>query len=125
MKHYNNTEEYLATLPEEKQIILRKLREVLRKALPKAEEVISYSMPAFKQGGIICWFAAAKNHYAIYVYPRVMGVFKKELKEYSGTKSAIHFAYDKRMPVGLITKIAKESLRQNLTKTALKRSSKK
>ena len=60
------------------------------------------------------WFAAAKNHYAIYVYPRVMAKFKKELADYSGTKSAIHFAYDKAMPVGLITKIAKEPLRENI-----------
>jgi len=118
---YKTTEEYLATLPNEKRAVLTKLRAALRKALPQAEEVISYAMPAFKQDGIVIWFAAAKNHYAVYVYPRVMAVFKEELKDFSGTKSAIHFSYDKAMPVKLITKIAKESLRQNLAKSNKKK----
>jgi uncharacterized protein YdhG (YjbR/CyaY superfamily) len=113
---YKTIDEYLATLPKEKQGTLKKLRETLGKALPKAQQVISYSMPAFKQDGIVVWFGAAKNHYAVYVYPRVTSVFREELSEYTGTKSAIHFAYDKPMPARLITKIAKESLRQNLAR---------
>ena len=113
---FKTVEEYFARLPERDRDVLEKLRETLRRALPKAEEVISYAMPAFRQEGIVVWYAAAKDHYAIYVYPRVMGVFKEELTSYKGTKSAIHFAYDKPLPARLITKIAKESLRQNLEK---------
>src|SRR5437879_6250344 len=90
--------EYLKSLPKEKQAVLKKLHEVLSKALPKAEEVISYSMPAFKQSGIVVWYAASKNNYAVYVYPRILAMFQEELSEYSGTKSAIHFAFDKPIP---------------------------
>jgi uncharacterized protein YdhG (YjbR/CyaY superfamily) len=118
---YKTIDEYLATRLPEKQATLKKLRDALRTALPKAEGVISYSMPAFRKEGIVVWFAAAKNHYAIYVYPRVLSMFRKELSEYGGTKSAIHFAYDKAMPVKLITKIAKESLKQNLEKLEAKK----
>jgi uncharacterized protein YdhG (YjbR/CyaY superfamily) len=105
-------EQYLSTLPIDRRVKLEKLREVLRKAAPEAEEVISYSMPAFKDGKIVAWYAAAKNHYALYVYPRVRNVFAEELSEYAGTKSSIHFEYDKSLPVKLVSRIAKESLRQ-------------
>jgi len=117
MKKYKTTDQYIESLPEEKQAVMIQLRQILRKALPDAEEAISYSMPAFKQKGIVVWFAAAKNHYAIYVYPRVMAIFKAELKGFSGTKSAIHFEYGKPMLTKLIARIAKESLRQNLEKS--------
>jgi uncharacterized protein YdhG (YjbR/CyaY superfamily) len=73
-------------------------------------------MPAFRQEGIVVWYAAASKHYAIYVYPRVKELFKEDLTAYKGTKSSIHFEYDKSVPVRLITRIAKESLKQNLAK---------
>ena len=109
-------EAYLAGLPPPQREILEKLRQVIRKAAPEAEEVISYAMPAFKQSGIVVWFAAAKNHYAVYVYPRVKESLAEQLDGYEGTKSSIHFDYGKPMPVRLITAIVKESLTQNLAK---------
>ena len=118
---YKTTEQYLDTLPADKCDTMKKLREILHKALPDAEEVISYAMPAFKQDGIVVWFAAAKDHYAVYVYPRVMSVFKEELKTFSGTKSAIHFSFEKAMPTKLIARVAKESLKQNLFKSRPKK----
>lgn len=113
---YKSVEDYFKAISEREREVLATLRNTLKRALPNAEEVISYSMPAFKQEGIVVWYAAAKNHYAIYVYPRVMSVFKEELKAYSGTKSAIHFDYNKPVPARLVTKIAKESLKQNLSR---------
>ncbi len=107
---------YLAALPPPQREILEKLRQIIRKAAPEAEEVVSYAMPAFKQAGIVVWFAAAKNHYAVYVYPRVKESLAKELEGSDGTKSAVHFSYDKRMPVRLIESIVKESLKQNLAR---------
>src|SRR5579872_4049213 len=123
MKPPKSTQEYLDALPDDKRDTLKKLRDLLRRTLPDAEEVISYSMPAFKQEGIVVWFAAAKNHYAIYVYPRVMAIFKEELHSFSGTKSAIHFSYDKAMPQKLIAKVVKESLKKNLGKVREKKKS--
>ncbi len=111
-------EEYFAGLSEMELSALTRLRETLKRALPNTEEVISYNMPAFREEGIVVWYAAAKKHYAVYVYPRVMAVFKEELKPYGRTKSAIHFSYEKPMPVRLIAKIAKESRKQNLARRA-------
>ncbi len=118
---YKDVETYLAALPELERKVLMKLRGTLTRALPRAEEVISYSMPAFRQEGIVVWYAAAKKHYALYVYPRVMAVFREELRAYGGTKSAIHFDYRKPLPARLIARIAKESLLQNLERAAKKK----
>jgi uncharacterized protein YdhG (YjbR/CyaY superfamily) len=111
-------EAYLIPLTSPQRAQLEKLRQVIRKAVPNAEEIISYSMPAFRQEGIVVWYAGAKNHYAVYVYPRVKMLFTKELVGFKGTKSSIHFEYGKPVPVKLITAIVKESLRQNLTKAS-------
>ena len=40
--------EYIAAFPQNVQQTLEKLRLTIKKAAPKAEEVISYQMPAFK-----------------------------------------------------------------------------
>ena len=112
----NPVDDYLKKLPLAKQQALREMRAVLRAALPEAEEVISYSMPAFRQEGIVAWYAAASKHYALYVYPRVKQLFADQLKPYKGTKSAIHFEYDKPLPKRLVARIVKESLKQNLAK---------
>ena len=52
---------YIAEQSEEVQPILQKLRQTIKKAAPKAEEVISYQMPAFKYHGMLVYFAANKN----------------------------------------------------------------
>ena len=51
-------DEYISRFPEELQEKLEKIRQTIKKAAPEAEEVISYQMPAFKQNGILVWFAA-------------------------------------------------------------------
>jgi uncharacterized protein YdhG (YjbR/CyaY superfamily) len=111
---FTTVDEYIASLPKDRQVILQKMRETIRKAAPDAEESISYAMPAFKQNGVICWFAAAKNHYALYIVPKLKNVFKEKLSEYSQTKSAIHFKYDQAMPVRLISEIVRYKVKDNM-----------
>ena len=62
---------YIAAFPPEVQRILEKIRRTVREAAPGAREVISYRMPAFKQNGVLVYFAAFKNH--IGLYPPVGG----------------------------------------------------
>ncbi len=66
-----NIDAYIAAFPPEVQQILEKIRRTVRAAAPAAREVISYRMPAFKQNGILVYFAAFKNH--IGLYPPVGG----------------------------------------------------
>ena len=58
----NSIDEYISSFPEERQKILRKLRDTIRKSAPEAEEKISYQMAAFAFKGILVYFAAQANH---------------------------------------------------------------
>ena len=55
-------DKYIAGFTKEKQKLLKQLRYTIRKAAPNAQETISYGMPAFKQDGMLVYFAAWKDH---------------------------------------------------------------
>lgn len=112
--------EYIAAFPPKGQAILKKIRSTVRKAAPKAEEKISYRMPAFFQNGILIYFAAFKEH--IGVYPPVRGDEKlnKALARYRGEKGNLKFPLDEPMPFELITKIVKFKVKENEAKVRSK-----
>lgn len=91
---------------------LNEIRSIIREALPGAEEVISYGMPAFKQGKVLVYYAANKQHLGYYPTSSPMEVFADELSKYKTSKGAIQFPYDKKLPKALIKKIAKYRLQQ-------------
>lgn len=107
MKKPQHIDEYISWFEGETQEKLIQIRETIRKAAPKAEEVISYGMPAYKQNGILVYFAGYKKH--IGFYPTGMGIsaFKDELEGYVFSKGAIQFPLDKKLPLTLIRKIVK------------------
>lgn len=74
-------DEYISAFPPDVQKKLRKIRATIKKAAPRAEESISYSIPAFKQDGVLLYFAAFKNHISVYPAPRDVKEFKTELAE--------------------------------------------
>ncbi len=113
-------DEYIAACPKNIQKKLLELRATIRAAAPKAEEKISYQMPAFAQNGILVWFAAFKDH--IGFYPKGSGIkaFEKELAGYETSKGTVRFPLDKPLPHRLITKIVKYRIAENM-KTAKKK----
>lgn len=111
-----NIDEYIQSLPEGRQAILEKLRLTIQKAAPSATETISYGMPAFKGSSVFIWFAAAKNHYAIYPYPKTILVFKDKLKPYSISKGTIQFSYDEPLPIKLVIEIVKFRVQEDKKK---------
>ena len=115
-----NFEEYIAGFPEHVQGILQELRETIKKAAPKATEVISYSMPAFRLNGMLVWFGGHSKH--IGFYPRASGIaaFKKELSVYKNAKGSVQFPIDKPLPKALITKIVKFRVNENMGKAGTK-----
>ncbi len=106
---FKSVDEYLATLPEDVQAILQRVRSAIRKAVPAAEEVISYQIPAYKLGGgRLLFFAGWKRHYSL--YPATAGVvaaLKDELAPYEISKGTIRFPLSEPVPVKLIERIAK------------------
>lgn len=113
-KQYPEIDAYLAAQSDRDRLPLEKIREIIRKALPEAEEAISYQMPSFKYHGMVAWYAPSKNHYAIYMPPKFLVQFKEQLSAYSQTKSAIHFDYNKPVPEALITEMVVAAARENL-----------
>jgi uncharacterized protein YdhG (YjbR/CyaY superfamily) len=118
MKSSNNrftgVEEYISQYPEDIQKILQQIRAVIKKAAPKATEVISYGMPAYKQNKVLVYFAVNKNHIGFYPTPNPINVFSKELEGYKTSKGAIQFPLDKKTPLTLIFKITKFRVKEDL-----------
>jgi uncharacterized protein YdhG (YjbR/CyaY superfamily) len=111
---------YIAIQPVEIRETLEKLRQIIKKNVPEAEELISYQMPSFRFHGKLVWFATFKNHYSVFFLPKVLEAFKDELTPYETTKSAIKIPLDKRVPVSLITKLVKYGAKDNLEKVKIK-----
>ena len=97
-----NVDEYIATFSPEVQVILQQVRQVVRRAAPDAQEVISYQMPALKLNGILVYFAAFKKH--IGFYPPIKGDARLEeaASPYAGEKGNLRFPLDKPIPYDLI-----------------------
>ena len=103
-----NIDEYLAALPDDKRVALEKLRKTIRAAAPKAEECISYGIPAFRlDGRMLVAFGAAANHCAFYPGSFPVEAHKDELKDYDTSKGTIRFPADKPLPVALVRKMVK------------------
>jgi uncharacterized protein YdhG (YjbR/CyaY superfamily) len=106
---FTSVEEYIATFPEGTQKVLRQLRGTIRKALPEAEEVISYKMPAYRLGDRpVVWFAGWKTTYSIYpLTGRLFKELKGELTPFKVNKATLRFPLSQPVPVKLIARIAK------------------
>lgn len=108
--HFKSVDEYIAAQPKGVQGLLNRVRSAIRKAVPGAEEVISYNLPTYKQRGrgVIC-FAAWKEHYSIYgATAPLVAAFKDELAPYEvNDKGTIRFPLSDPVPVKLIEAIAK------------------
>ncbi len=113
-------DEYIAGFPKEIQEILEKLRVTIKKAAPQSEETINYAIPTFTLNGNLVHFAAAKNHIGFYPAPSAIKAFNEELSVYEGAKGSIKFAIDKPLPLGLITKIVKFRVKENLERAKAK-----
>jgi uncharacterized protein YdhG (YjbR/CyaY superfamily) len=106
---FNSVDEYIAAQPDKTRSTLERVRGAIRKALPKAQETISYKIPAYRlNGDVVLYFAGWKHHFSLYpVNERLVAAFKDELAEYEVEKGTIRFPLGKPVPVKLIERIAK------------------
>jgi uncharacterized protein YdhG (YjbR/CyaY superfamily) len=106
---FKSVDEYIAARPEAVQEILQRVRSTIRKAVPEAQEVISYKMPTYTlYGDRLLHFAGWKQHYSIYAATeQVVAAFQDELASYQIDKGTIRFPLSGPVPVKLIARIAK------------------
>ncbi len=111
----------LARFPDDVRVILEKVRTTIKTAEPEAKETISYQMPAFKQHGILVYFAGWKKH--IGLYPPVSGdkSLEKAVARYAGLKGNLQFPLDQPSPYELIERIVKLRVKQDSARAATKR----
>ena len=107
-------DEYLEKVPDNMRDLLEKLRQTIRKAAPKAEEIISYQIPTYKYLGPLVHFAAFKDHCSLVVINKsILKTFEKELQLYKTSGTTIHFTAAKPLPASLVQKIVKIRIKDN------------
>ena len=119
--------DYIALQPRAAQLALDRVRRAIHKAVPDAEECISYSIPAFRWNGrILLYFAGWKEHYSIYPAGDAMSAaFQGELDAYRASKGTLRFPLDKPVPAALIGRIAEFRARAIAARRPAKKLAKK
>lgn len=115
---FKSVDEFIASRPEGERPVLEKFRSTIRAALPEAEEVISYQLPAYKQNGYVIYFAAYDRHYSISCPPpfTVFEHFAERLRPYKKSVSTVQFQKTEPIPFDLIAAMAKYKASENATK---------
>ena len=114
---FQTVEEYFSIFPDDIKQKLEKIRQTIKKAVPEANEIISYNMPAFRYYGILVYYAAHKNHIGFYpANTEVLEIFKNKLSAYKTSKGTIQFPYEVDLPISLIKNIVIFRSEQNIHK---------
>ena len=108
-------DEYLAALSDDKRTALEKLRKAIKAAVPRAEECISYQLPAFRlDGKMLVAFGATANHCAFYpMSSSTVAAHQDDLKDYDTSKGTIRFQPDHPLPAVLVRKLVKARIADN------------
>jgi len=106
---FQSVDAYIAAQPEAVQGLLERVRAAIRKAVPGAEEVISYRIPTYRlPAGPVLYFAGWKAHFSLYpASERLVGAFKDELAGFKINKGTIRFPLGEPVPHKLIERIAR------------------
>ena len=106
---FKSVDDYIVSQPEAMRGLLERVRSTIRKAVPAAEEVISYKIPGYKlHGRPVLYFAGWKQHYSLYpATNQLVAAFKHDLAPYKVNKGTIRFPLSQPVPVTLIGRIAK------------------
>src|SRR5690349_15470106 len=116
--------EYIASAPPKARTALRQIRSAVKKAAPRITERISYRIPTFDlDGKYLLYMAAFKDHVSI--YPATAGMMAKygtELKHYRSGAGTLRFALEERLPLTLITRLARLRVQERRAASAQRRS---
>jgi uncharacterized protein YdhG (YjbR/CyaY superfamily) len=111
---FKSVDEYMASQPEAIQPVLERVRRAIRKAVPGAEELISYQIPTYKlHGKPVIYFAGWKQHYSLYpATAELLAAFQTELAPYKISKGTIRFPLAEPVPVELLEGIARQRAKE-------------
>ena len=112
---------YIAGFPKPVQPLLRKVRRTIRAAAPRAAEVISYNIPAYKQHGMVVYFAGFKAHIGLFPPVRGNAALEKAAQRYAGPKGNLRFPYNEALPLALVSRIVRLKVKQDRDRAALRK----
>jgi uncharacterized protein YdhG (YjbR/CyaY superfamily) len=108
---------YIATQPEDVQVLLQNIRHTIQEVVPSVEEKITYGVPAFTfNGKTLLNYAAFSKHIGFYPGPEAIKAFAPELKEYETAPGTIRFPLDKPIPFDLMRQITQYCVNQRASK---------
>jgi uncharacterized protein YdhG (YjbR/CyaY superfamily) len=114
----SEVDQYIARCPKEAQGDLANIRAAIRAAAPGATERTDYfRMPGYSYpeidyyDGMFAWFSFKKPHIRLHVPPSVIQEHRKELAGYATTKAIVSFPKGRPVPVTLVKKLVKASLK--------------
>jgi uncharacterized protein YdhG (YjbR/CyaY superfamily) len=113
---FETIDEYIRTFPAATQKFLREMRKAIASAAPAATEKISYQIPTFFLNGNLVHFAGYKHHIGFYPGANGISAFKDDLKIYKSAKGSVQFPIGFPLPIGLIKKIVRFRVKENLSK---------
>ena len=119
MKKFENVDDYIAKASKEAQPILLKLRELIKKTLPKCEEKIWYNVPFYFIDGPVVGFAVLKKHVNVGTGPDVMTETEREKFEAAGYhtgKGTFHIKFDQKIPTEHLKRLLKAKVKLNQQK---------
>ena len=110
----NEIDDYLAGVDEPKRSTLEEMRRRILEVIPDAEQTISYGCPAFKVNGkTVAGLAAFTNHLSYLPHSgSVLSEVVEETRQYTQTRSALHFPIDEPLPRPLIARLVAVRLKQ-------------
>jgi uncharacterized protein YdhG (YjbR/CyaY superfamily) len=102
-------DQYLATISGDRRAALDKLRKTIRSIVPRAEECISYRIPAFRlDGAVVAGFCATVKGCSYFPFSgSTFRTLAADLRGYEKTKGALHFRADEGLPAALVRKLIK------------------
>ena len=122
LAYKKSVDDYITAQTTDIQPLLKEIRKTIKKSAPKAEESISYGMPAYKYcGKPLVYFGAYKYHIGFYATPSGHLEFSEELSRYKQGKGSVQFPIDKALPLQLITKIVEFRVQENETLAQFKK----
>jgi len=111
---FKSVDEYIASQPKAVQGVLECVRNIIRKTIPVADEMISYKIPTYKlHSGAVIYFAGWKKHYSLYpATDHVVAALKDDLVPYEVRKGTIRFPLSQPVPAKLIERITRLRARE-------------
>jgi uncharacterized protein YdhG (YjbR/CyaY superfamily) len=117
MRNYSakDVDEYIASMPEGARAKLAETRAVVKAAVPKADESISWGVPFYKYQGLLAGFAMGNGYvsFGLVFALRPEDAEELESKGYKTAKKTFRIRFDQKVPAPIIKRMLKSQAKMN------------